>query len=450
MKKSNRRTLLKGVTLGAGSLAFSPFIRQLKADQAGEAPKRFVFVVKSSGLQGEYLNPKGLSHGGDQIVDESLTDRELPESLTSLTPFKDKLTIIQGLSGKMTRLGHSAHYGALGGYKASAHAPPLAATIDGHLSETFPSVFNHVGFKMGEGSQGVTFPAISAKGKGQQLPFQQNPMAAFENLFGSILEGGDLKKKYTRTGNVLDAMSADIRRLQKSLPATEQEKLGHYLGGFEALRERRVKLVTMQETLKKHAPDLDDKYTSRFTTHHLEAHFDMATAALVTGLTRVVTIHADGLDSVYSGIGIGNNVHAIGHGAGYATLSAQDCRNAIRKFHVDLIAGMASKLNAIPEGEGSMLDNTILVYTSDNAAKHHSVGHDWPMVVLGTLGNRLRSNGRYLAYPKYGQSGHKHTICNWFTTLCHLAGVPQDLFGQPDLALGKPKDQSGPLHELLA
>ncbi len=450
MKKSNRRTLLKGVTLGAGSLAFSPFIRQLKADQAGEAPKRFVFVVKSSGLQGEYLNPKGLSHGGDQIVDESLTDRELPESLTSLTPFKDKLTIIQGLSGKMTRLGHSAHYGALGGYKASADAPALAATIDGHLSETFPSVFNHVGFRMGEGSQGVTFPAISAKGKGQQLPFQQNPMAAFENLFGSILEGGDLKKKYTRTGNVLDAMSADIRRLQKSLPATEQEKLGHYLGGFEALRDRRVKLVTMQETLKKHAPDLDDKYTSRFTTHHLEAHFDMATAALVTGLTRVVTIHADGLDSVYSGIGIGNNVHAIGHGAGYATLSAQDCRNAIRKFHVDLIAGMASKLDAIPEGEGSMLDNTILVYTSDNAAKHHSVGHDWPMVVLGTLGNRLRSNGRYLAYPKYGQSGHKHTICNWFTTLCHLAGVPQDLFGQPDLALGKPKDQSGPLHELLA
>ena len=206
----------------------------------------------------------------------------------------------------------------------------------------------------------------------------------------------------------------------------------------------------MKETLKTPAPDLDDKYTSRFTTHHLEAHFDMATAALVTGLTRVVTIHADGLDSVYSGIGIGNNVHAIGHGAGYATLSAQDCRNAIRKFHVDLIAGMASKLDAIPEGEGSMLDNTILVYTSDNAAKHHSVGHDWPMVVLGTLGNRLRSNGRYLAYPKYGQSGHKHTICNWFTTLCHLAGVPQDLFGQPDLALGKPKDQSGPLHELLA
>ena len=442
--------MLKGVSLGAGAVALAPFLRHLEAAEQQRAPKRFVFVVKSSGLQGDYLNPEGLEHRGDKIVDESLADRKLSDSMKSLEPFKDKLTIIQGLSGKMTLSGHSAHYGALGGYKASAHAPPLHATIDGHLSEKLPSVFNHVGFKMGEGSQGVTFPAISAKGKGQQLPFQQNPMAAFENLFGSILEGGDLKKKYTLTGNVLDAMSADITKLQKSLPGTEQEKLDHYLNGFEALRNRRLKLVSMQNILRENAPELDDKYTSRFKTHHLEAHFDMASAALISGLTNVITVHADGLDSVYSGIGIGNNVHAIGHGAGYATFSAQDCRNAIRTFHIDLVATMAAKLKAVPEGDGTMLDNTIIVYTSDNAAKHHSIGADWPMVVLGNMGGKLKSKGRYLAYPQYGRPDHKHTICNWFTTLCHLAGIPQDLFGQPDMALGKAKDQSGPLNELLA
>lgn len=449
MNVTDRRSMLRGVTLGAGAVALSPFLKQLEAADRQQLPKRFVFVVKSSGLQGDYLNPEGLEHRGEKVVDVSLDGRKLSDSMKPLEPLKSKLTIIQGLSGKMTRLGHSAHYGALGGYKASPHAPPLYATIDGHLSEAFPSVFNHVGFKMGEGSQGVTFPAISAKGPGQQLPFQQNPMAAFENLFGSILEGGNLKNKYTRTGNVLDAMSADIRKLQKSLPATEQEKLGHYLNGFEALRDRRVKLVKMQNALQQNAPDLDDKYTSRFKTHHLEAHFDMASAALISGLTNVVTVHTDGLDSVYSGIGIGNNVHAIGHGAGYATLSAQDCRNAIRSFHIELIAEMAAKLNAVPEGDGTMLDNTIIVYTSDNAAQHHSVGLDWPMLVLGNMGNKLKSAGRYIAYPQYGRAGHKHTICNWFTTLCHLAGIPQDLFGQPDMALGKAKDQAGPLNELL-
>ena len=206
----------------------------------------------------------------------------------------------------------------------------------------------------------------------------------------------------------------------------------------------------MQDALVRNAPDLDDKYTSRFKTHHLEAHFDMASAALISGLTNVVTVHADGLDSVYTGIGIGNNVHAIGHGAGYATLSAQDCRNAIRSFHIELIATLAAKLNAVPEGDGTMLDNTIIVYTSDNAAKHHSIGSDWPMLVLGNMGQKLKSSGRYIAYPQYGRAGHKHTICNWFTTLCHLAGIPQDLFGLPDMALGKAKDQAGPLNELLA
>ena len=370
--------------------------------------------------------------------------------MKSLEPFKDKLTIIQGLSGKMTNSGHSSFYGALGGYKASAHAPPLFATIDGHLSEKFPSVFNHLGFKMGEGSQGTTFPAISAKAKGKQLPFQQNPLSAFENVFGSILEGGDLKKKYTRTGNVLDAMSEDIKKLQKNLPAQEREKLGHYLDGFDALRDRRIKLVTMQKMLKENAPELNDKYTSSVKTHHLEAHFDMASAALISGLTNVVTVHADDLSCVYSGIGVGNNVHAIGHGAGYATLSSQDCRNAIRTFHIDLIASMAAKLNKIPEGDGTMLDNTIIVYTSDNAANHHSFGLDWPMLVLGNAGGALKSKGRYLAYPRYGTSNHKHTICNWFTTLCHVAGVPQDLFGQPDMALGKAENQHGPLNELIA
>ena len=446
----DRRTALKGVSLGVGATVLGPFLKNLGAAEQRLTPKRFVFVVKSSGLQGDYLNPEGLQHRGEHIVHEPLKGRKLSESMKSLEPFKDQLTIIQGLSGKMVNSGHSAFYGALGGYKASAHSPPLSATIDGHLSEKLPSVFNHVGFKMGEGSQGVTFPAISAKGKGQQLPFQQNPMSAFETLFGSILEGGDLKKKYTRTGNVLDAMSADIKKLQKELPAAEQEKLAHYLNGFEALRDRRVKLVSMQKALKENAPDLDDKYTSRFKTHHLEAHFDMASAALISGLTNVVTIHADGLDSVYTGIGVGNNVHAIGHGAGYATLSAQDCRNAIRTFHIELIAELAAKLKAVPEGEGTMLDNTIIVYTSDNAARHHSIGVDWPMFVVGNMGGKLKSKGRYLAYPQYGRAKHKHTICNWFTTLCHLAGVPQDFFGQPDMALGKAEEQAGPLNELLA
>ncbi|MEM7013863.1 MAG: DUF1552 domain-containing protein, partial [Verrucomicrobiota bacterium] len=375
----HRRTALRKLSLGAGAIGLSPFLKHLEAADAGELPKRFVFVVKSSGLQAEFLNPEGLTHGGDAIVDSTLDGKVLPESLKPLEAFRDRLTIIQGLSGKMCSNGHSGFYGALGAYKATAVTQPSAATIDGHLSEKFPSVFNHIGLKMGTGSQGTAYPSISAKGKNQQLPFQCNPELAYQNLYGSIAAGGDIKKKYTRTGNVLDAMSEDIKKLQAQLPGDEREKLGHYLGGFEALRDRRVKLISMQDILRKNAPPIDDKYTSPVTTHHLEAHFDMATAAMISGISNVVTLHCDDLDSSYQGLGITPKVHSVGHGSGSGSLSAQDCRNMIRTFHVELISGMAAKLAATPEGDGTMLDNTLIVYVSDNSDKHHSSATEWPM-----------------------------------------------------------------------
>jgi hypothetical protein len=442
---TSRRTLLKG----AGATLLTPFLTHMEAAEKGELPKRFVFVVKSSGLQAEFLNPEGLTHGGDKIVDASLEGKKLPESLRSLNPFKDRLTILQGLSGKMCNSGHSSHYGALGAYKANAVAQPLAPTIDGFLSNQFPSVFNHIGLKMGDGSQGTAYPSISAAGRNKQLPFQCNPELAYQNLYGSIAEGGNIKAKYTRTGNVLDAMSDDIKKLQKELPGQEREKLGGYLAGFEALRERRTKLISMQGTLREHAPKPTDKYTSKYTTDHLDAHFDMATAALITGISNVITLHCDDLNSSYQGLGITPKVHSIGHGSSSGDLSSQDCRNMIRDFHIDLIAQMAKSLSTIPEGDGNMLDNTLIVYLSDNSDKHHSSATEWPMIALGNIGGKLNSKGRYLAYPRYGAANHKQTIGNWLTTICHLAGIDKDHFGQPDFALGKLEMQKGPLSELL-
>jgi hypothetical protein len=450
---TTRRSVLKGMTLGAGSLALSPFLNhftRLDADDADKRlPKRFVFVVKASGLQADFINPDGLQHGGDTTVDEPLKNRKLAKTMASLEPFRDKLTILQGLSGKMCNFGHSGFYGALGAYKATLQGQPSAATIDGHLSNLLPSVFNHVGLKMGDGSQGTAYPAISAAGKNRQLPFQCSPELAYQNLFGSIAAGGDIKRKYQRTGNVLDAMALDIKKLRSNLPAHGKEKLDHYLSGFEALKDRRLKLISMQDVLKKHAPEVTDKYTSRYSTHQLEAHFDMASAALISGITNVVTVHTDDLNSSYQGLGITPKVHSVGHGASSGQFSSQDCRDIIRKFHFDLIADMAGKLNAIPEGDGTMLDNTIIVYVSDNSDKHHSSATEWPMVVLGNLGGKLKSTGRYLAYPRYGTANHRQTIGNWLTTLCHVAGFPQKHFGQPDFALGKEQDQQGPLNELL-
>lgn len=119
----------------------------------------------------------------------------------------------------------------------------------------------------------------------------------------------------------------------------------------------------------------------------------------------------------------------------------------IRRFHFELIARLMKKLQSVPEGDGTVLDNTVIVYLSDGAERHHSSCYEWPMVLIGNLGGRLRTNGRYLCWPKYGVKGHR-TIANLYCTLLHAAGAPRDSFGDADLAL-KDFDQSGPLDELL-
>jgi hypothetical protein len=100
----------------------------------------------------------------------------------------------------------------------------------------------------------------------------------------------------------------------------------------------------------------------------------------------------------------------------------------------------------VPEGDGTMLDNTLIVYVSDGAEGHHSRCWEWPFVMLGSAGGKLK-NGRYVDYPGYGQLGHR-TTANLYTTFLNLAGSSAERFGMADPNL-KDLDQTGPLTELL-
>jgi hypothetical protein len=249
-----------------------------------------------------------------------------------------------------------------------------------------------------------------------------------------------------------------VKRAQRLLPGQEKEKLEYYLEGFEALRDRQVKLATVDDSVRVHIPSITDKYTSPIETHRLEAHFDLAAAALIAGLTNVITFDTDDLESRFSGLGLGEkSVHEIGHlsddfkeGRDSNFKDGTDgigARNIVRKYHMELLAGLAKKLDKVPEGNGTMLDNTLIIYFSDAAQRHHANYENFPMLLLGNLGGRLKS-GRYLHYPSYGQSGNR-TIGSFYLTLLHAIGHPRDGFGQIDLQLPQ-QEQKSPLGELLA
>ncbi len=121
----SRREALRQLSLGAGGLALAPFLRQLEAEAAGDPellPKRFVFVVRSNGLLTTELQPRGLEdlvttrpHASEirEARDIALASHKLHPAMAALEPLKDRVTLFQGLSGKMCRGDHEAGFGAL-------------------------------------------------------------------------------------------------------------------------------------------------------------------------------------------------------------------------------------------------------------------------------------------------------------------------------------------------
>lgn len=452
-----RRDTLKSLSLGAGSFLLTPFLNQVQVQADGDVhalPRRFVFVVKSSGITPEGITPEALK--GNSATNQSLKDVTLPPSMTALEPFKEQLAIVQGLSGKMCRGGHSSWFGAMGVYMTGGEherGAILRATADAELAKLNPAPFNHVGLAvrgpaLSKSYGGVLYPGITATAANKELPFQGSPDLAFEQLFGSAASAsGQGQTRFRMQKNLLDFMVDDIRKVNKSIPAPERSKLDAYLNAFEELQMRHTRLTAMKNSIKQNAPEFGDKFTSEVEEIRQEAHFDLASAALIAGLTNCVTIRLDNLSTVYSELGLSKHNHGIGHNESSRT--QEECRDIIRTHHCSLLANMAGKLRAVPEGDGSMLDNTMIIFFSDSANKHHGDCVEWPYVVLGGCAGKLNIPGRYIRYPEYGDSDCR-TIGNWWTTLLNAFGNPIEHYGNEDLVL-KQNGSSfrGPLSQLM-
>ena len=462
----HRRDALKNLALGSGSFLLTPLLQQVQAQAAmfnttgplsrpvPQRPQRFVFVVKSSGIVPEGVTPESLT--GEAAVNQSLHDVRLPDSMKALEPFQDQLAIVQGLSGKMCRGGHSSWFGAMGVYMTGGEhdrGAILRATADAELAKLSPAPFRHVGLAvrgpaLSRSWGGVMYPGITAVGANKELPFQGSPDLAFQQLFGSAAgDGGEGRTRFRTQKNLLDFMVRDIKRVNESIPTPEKPKLEAYLNAFEELQERHSRLSSMEEQIRNNAPGFDDKFTSDVEEVRQEAHFDLASAALIAGLTNCITIRLDNLSTVYSELGLAKHNHGIGHNESSRT--QEECRDIIRNHHCTLLASLAGRLRAVPEGDGNMLDNTTIVFFSDSANKHHGDCLEWPFVVLGGCSGRLNLPGRYIRYPGYGEQNCR-TIGNWWTTLLNAFGNPIDHYGNEDLVL-KQNGASfrGPLDELL-
>lgn len=458
----DRRVALKSLGLSAGAAFLAPLITRIEAQAAGTLvmPKRFVFVVESNGVRPEQLVPSGVVrkqreqrelNGPEGFIDVSLKDKDLPFSLEPVKAWKDTVTIVQGLSGRVCGGGHSNNFGALGCFQTRGESTTiLGETIDGALARAHPGIFPHIGLGISKRLENNVIYNISASGPNKGLPTICSPTQAYSTLFGSVADGA-AKQEFDAKNNLLDFLKDDVKKAEKSIAGAEKEQFGAYLETFETLRDRQSKLNEIKHTLREKGPVVSDKYKSAVETDRLDAQFDIGAAALICGLTNVLTLSsAAGIrdfDITFKGLGLNIDKHSIGHGKSYEGKTWAELYGIIRRYHFDLIAGLMKKLEKVPEGNGTMLDNTVIVYLSDGAEGHHSRCWEWPMVVIGNMGGKLKT-GRYVDYPGYGRKGHR-TTANMYLTLLHLAGVKRDTFGVADPNL-KDLDQTGPLKELLA
>lgn len=469
--------MLQGLAYGSASLAFAPFMRSVQAHAAGNPqllPKRFVFVVKSSGIEKFNLVPKEIDNkflnattgeklgnadrrlGG--LINRPMAELTLPDKLDALKAFKDRLTVIHSLSGQSFVGNHTAGYGALSCHNSEkvAIAPTVDCLLGKHMStgpyEMYGMAMNGRLLEQGwKPDQTYCYPNISAAKEGMPVPFQASPTKAFVELFGSsVATQEQLQRKLALNGNLMDFLTQDAKRVESQLSAEDKQRFALYKESFESLRVVQEKKAGLTDQIKKHAPTPTDRYESMNPTDRIASHFEIASAALIAGLTNVITLRPDTLGVKYSSLGINDSVHHLGHLQDEKTtngLNGFAARKEVEKVHLDCIAKMAEKFDRIPEGDGTMLDNTLIVYMSCAGGDHHGGQADWPFILLGGMAKKLKM-GRYIEYPKYQEKGHR-TIGNLYMTLMQAAGMETaDTFGQLDANL-KDLDVSGPLAELI-
>lgn len=461
---NNRRDFLKLAALGAGPATLVP---GLFAAPDKAPPMRFIFMHRGNGLFPSVMAPPSLSEADKareakkEAFEVDLDAQQLPDWMSPLEAHKNDLTILQGLSGKMCTTGHHSWCSALGVFKANERPSSVKwATVDFELAKLFPSPMEHIElacFPTGGGNARGSLEGI-AQGFSARGPQQPNyafgsPRGAMEELFKSVSDNANDQVRYQLERRLLAFTSENQTRQADGLAGIERRKITNYAESIDAIRERNRKVDAMGEVLRQHVPQLDEKYLvdDLNTFDRQYAHTEVLLSALISGLTNVVAFTVDELGHPYTGIpGIENekvNMHDVGHGKSIGGLEATEIRKRARQQHMTLVDTIVSRLKSVPEGAGTMFDNTMIFYFPDGGETHHSHGWEYPFVVLSGQNSKLNLGRRYIRLPYHGEEGHK-TLGNWWTTILNGHGNPVEHYGDFDLSLRH--DQSGAIQQLLA
>ena len=424
-----------GAALGGGLV---PNFAQA-APLSTSSPKRVIFFMQNQGFAPATAIPSGMKNSG------SLAKAKLPEPIEALEPFKERMHIINGLHGTHTSPSHSPFFGALGGYRGGDGVAPSGSTIDYELSKVLPeTLLPHlcIGMDSIENMRAKpTVANLSASGAGQPIFMHSNPNHLYEMLYGGISEG-DIRKQHEARSSMFDRIELLAKAKGGKLPETDKPRYDQFVQGFNDINGLRERLGSVSGHLRKFAPQVDEGYTNpEFETDWHDRILDLGISALKSGITNVLTVGSvrGEIFGAWKGLGVEQQGHNLGH----MKQPDNPIWIKIRQYNSRMLVKLMEQLESVPEGSGSMMDNTLIVYTSNNADSQHTSGQNWPVILLGNYDGAFKTGC-------FTQLDGKRPINALYTSILRASGVDCDRFNMSDRMAAKFDSGTGPLKEILA
>ena len=429
-KSLPRRMFLRGV----GAAVALPFLDAMTPALAAtaKAPVRLAFL---------YV-PNGIDMANWTVAEDGPLPAQLPRVMAPLAAFRDDMLQLGNLTHNSARAlldGPGDHARCSGSYLTGIQV--RKSTVDVQSSVSCDQLIaQRVGNATRFGSLELGIDDVRQAGDcdsgyscaytnnlawrsaTQPLPPILNPRALFERLFGTgrSFSPEESARRARDRKSILDFVINDTRALQSSLGPTDVRKLDEYLSSIREVEHQLEKAESAGAAID---PGIEKPYgTPPDFGEHFKLMTDMVSIAFRADLTRVVTflVTREGTQRAYREIGISDGHHPVTHHKFNPELMEKVTR--INEYHTAQLAAWLGRLKATSDGDGSLLDHSMIVYGSGISDGNRHLHDDLPTLVVGRGGGPLRT-GRRITYRR------ETPMANLHLTLMDRMGVHVDNFG---------------------
>jgi Protein of unknown function (DUF1552) len=423
-----RRTFLRGM----GVTLALPLLDSMVPAQT---PLRKTAAVPKNRFCGIYI-PHGATMDKWTPAQEG-SGFDFTESLKPLEKLRDRVCVVSNLAHPLAGgVGSDAgadHARSAAVFLSGAHPEKgsvhAGTTIDQVLAEhigqdtPLPSIelaLEEVALNCGSGYGCAYFNTISWKTASLPLPMENSPQVVFERLFGDGTNSAQRLSRKKQDGSILDSVTDKVARLESKLDPSDRVRLTEYLDDIREI-ERRIQKATEQSANNVDIPEAPVGIPEAFEDH-IKLMFDLQVLAYRAEITRISTLMyaRDTSGATYPASGVRDGFHTASH---HSNVRANMDKFAlINRYHVQMLAYFLDKLHAAPDGDGNLLDHSVILYGSSMSNGNQHDHDPLPVIVAGGASGQLQG-GRHLKFES-------HTpMSNLMLALLDKLGVHQERFG---------------------